>query len=178
MEPLAKPTGILLADHTQHVGAEATALLDAAPYPAQKYAALTGHDLRRLVLKAAEWHDVGKQDGWQAACQKDHAAYQNWVRRGQRGRFVATELQKGHFRHELDSLRRLHDPKNVDCKLPMCAYAAIAAHHGKLGYKHEHRWQRHEKHRWFWRQFLQKANSLNPDDATSFEAALDRKSVV
>ena len=169
MGPLAKPTGITLADHTRHVHNEAAELLAAYPYPVRKYAALTGRNLTELVLKAAEWHDAGKQDDWQQHCRLDHA---EWLRQGRPPRFRGQHLQKSGIRHELDSLRRLHDPGNPDCKLPMCAYAAIAAHHGKLGRKYEHRWQGHDKHKWFWQQFERTANKLNPADPASFDPAI------
>lgn len=172
MEPLGKPTGITLAEHTRHVDEEMGGLLEARPYLVHKYETLTGRDLRLLGLKAAEWHDVGKQDGWQQACRRDYAAYQQWQRQGRPGKFIAKELQKGEFRHEMDSLRRLHDPRSPDRKLPLCAYAAIAAHHGKLGRKHEDRWKSHHKHEWFWQQFEKKGNSLVPDDPASFERAI------
>ena len=172
MEPLGKPTGITLADHTRHVDEEMGGLLEARPYLVRKYAALTGRDLRLLGLKAAEWHDAGKQDGWQQACRQDYVAYQQWIRQGRRGKFIAKELLKGEFRHEMDSLRRLHDPRSHDRKLPLCAYVAIAAHHSKLGRKHKHRWESHHKHEWFWQQFEKKGNSLIPDDPASFEQAI------
>ena len=117
----------------------------------------------------AEWHDAGKQDDWQYYCRLDHA---EWLRQGRPRNFRGRHLQKSGIRHELDSLRRLHDPGSPDRKLPMCAYAAIAAHHGKLGRKHEHRWQGHDKHKWFWRQFERTANKLNPDDPASFDPAI------
>lgn len=172
MELLGKPTGITLADHTRRVGKEMGGLLEARPYLVRKYEALTGHDLRLLGLKAAEWHDAGKQDGWQQACRQDYVAYQQWLRQGRPGKFIAKELQNGEFRHEMDSLLRLFASRAPDRELPFCTYAAIAAHHGKLGYKHEDRWQKHNIHKWFWRQFAQKGNSLVPEDPASFEQAI------
>lgn len=169
MEPLAKPTGITLADHTRHVENEMQQQLGFYSYPVRKYAALTGRDLLTLGPKSAFWHDAGKQDGWQHYCRLDHA---EWLRLGRPRNFRGRHLQKSGIRHELDSLRRLHEPQQPDRKLPLCVYAAIAAHHGKLGRKHESRWQTHEKHQWFWGKFEQKANALNPDDAASFEQAI------
>jgi CRISPR-associated endonuclease/helicase Cas3 len=169
MEPLAKPTGITLADHTRHVGDEMQLLLAAYPYPVRKYAALTGRDLLTLGPKAAFWHDAGKQDDWQKYCRLDHA---EWLRLGRPHQFRGKHLQKSGIRHELDSLLRLFQPQNPDRELPFCAYVAIAAHHGKLGRKHEHRWQMHDKHKWFWEKFEQKGNALVSDDPASFDPAI------
>lgn len=175
MEPLAKPTGILLTDHTRHVREQVVALLVPRLFMRRKYANLTGHDLLALVDKSAEWHDAGKQDAWQACCRLD---YDEWVRQGRPRNFRGRHLQKSGIRHEMDSLRRLNHPNCPDQKLPLCAYTAIAAHHGKLGRQHEDRWldtrNKHHspKHREFWEMFERKGNSLNPAETASFDKAI------
>lgn len=83
MQPLAKPSGILLRDHRQHVFDEAKALLDAWPDLERHYAERTGGaSLRRRLADAAWWHDIGKKHRtWQAACQKDYEVYRTWRKR-------------------------------------------------------------------------------------------------
>jgi CRISPR-associated endonuclease/helicase Cas3 len=169
MELLAKPTGVTLADHTQHVREEAAGLLQARPFLSRKYAELTGRNLTELLDKTAEWHDAGKQDGWQAACRLD---YQEWLRLGRPQRFQGKHLQQSGIRHEMDSLLRLNHAKSKDRGLPICGYAAVAAHHGKLGRKHEKRWQTNPKHLAFWDQFLKKGGQLPPHEADSFDKAV------
>ncbi|MCA0270325.1 MAG: CRISPR-associated helicase Cas3' [Bacteroidetes bacterium] len=85
MEPLAKPSGILLRDHRQHVFDEAKALLNAWPHLEQRYAErCNGASLRKRLADAAWWHDIGKEhDTWQSACRKDYKVYRAWrVRQG------------------------------------------------------------------------------------------------
>lgn len=175
MEQLAKPTGqkqadgstlpITLADHTQHVRDEAACLLAARPFLAQKYLARTGRDLISVVDTAARWHDEGKlHNDWQQACQRD---YQEFLRRG----FTkGTNLQQAGIRHEMESLVRLN--QSADKGLPICGYTAIAAHHGKLGKKHEKRWQQTLNYQSFWQTFLNKGGEFT--DPTLQDAAFDQ----
>ena len=80
MQPLAKPSGILLCDHRQHVFDEAKALLDAWPHLERAYAERCGGaSLRKRLADAACWHDIGKEyPRWQTACRKDYAVYHAW----------------------------------------------------------------------------------------------------
>ena len=157
MEPLGKPSGILLADHRQHVVDEAERLLDVLPFLAEKYTSLVpGADFRRRVLRAAWYHDWGKEHGdWQSACRKDYQLYQDWRRRRglDPGAISATDwddyyrdtkntgpnLRDANLRHEFDSLRRCDADERFD--LSLAERVAIAAHHGKLSARHEHRWR-------------------------------------
>lgn len=175
MAPLAKPSGqkqadgsvlpITLIDHTQHVQDEAARFLVARPFLVQKYLARTGRNLALLVNTVARWHDEGKQHpDWQQACQED---YKDFLRRG----FTkGVNLQQAGIRHEMDSLVRLHH--SADQGLPMCGYAAIAAHHGKLGKKHEKRWQKSPNFHSFWQQFVRKGSEFT--DPLLLETAFDQ----
>jgi len=159
MTLLAKPSGISLRDHRQHVYDEAQRLLEKWPNLARKYQQLTGDDLEENLLHAAWWHDLGKaHDTWQSACRKDYQAYQDWLvaqgksvdlvdphvykayERYQRNQdqFVGKHIMQSRLRHEFASLHMLNERGH---RLPKSVIAAIAAHHGKLGLRHEHRWK-------------------------------------
>lgn len=133
---LAKSKGrlaISLEAHTSHVVDEARALLDARPFTEEKYRRLTGEDLRARLLRAAEWHDVGKRHRtWQMACRADR---EEWLATGRSG----THLMKANLRHEFASLWQA---AREGAGLSLPERAAIAAHHGKLSFKpkHERRW--------------------------------------
>lgn len=117
---------ITLEDHTAHVIEQAKYLLDARPFMEAKYERLTGEDLRDALVRAAEWHDVGKaRHEWQNACRKDY-------KQG-----TSHHLRDAGFRHELASLWWADHKK---ARLTFPERAAIAAHHGKLSFRHEHRW--------------------------------------
>ena len=164
-EPLAKPSGVTLADHRQHVVDEAERLLGlrpdetpGLPFLASKYARIVpSADLGRRVRRAAWYHDRGKAFPlWQDACQKDYALYRDWRRRrrldpdavdaddwnryyAERRGDTGPNLRKpGGIRHEIASLLLCDQDQRLDLSLP--ERVAIAAHHGKLGGRHEHRW--------------------------------------
>lgn len=81
---LAKPSGITLRDHRQHVHDEAVRLLDAWPTLDVRYTETCGTSLRQRVREAAWWHDVGKEHSeWQTACRQDYDVYRAW--RSRRG---------------------------------------------------------------------------------------------
>lgn len=179
MEPLAKPKGqqqadgssqpITLAAHTQHVQDEAARLLAARPFLAQKYLARTGRNLATLVDMSARWHDEGKlHHDWQQACQQD---YQEFLRRGYT---TGTNLQRAGIRHEMESLVRLN--LSADKALPLCGYTAIAAHHGKLGKKHEKRWQQTSSYQALWKHFVGKGGEFtDPALLNAFDQAIARR---
>jgi CRISPR-associated endonuclease/helicase Cas3 len=179
MEPLAKPMGqrqadgssqpITLADHTQHVRDEAARLLAARPFLARKYLARTGRDLNSLVDTAARWHDEGKlHHDWQQACQQD---YQEYLRRGFT---TGANLKQAGVRHEMESLVRLN--LSTDKPLPLCGYTAIAAHHGKLGQKHESRWQKTPNYQALWKHFVGKGGEFtDPALRDAFDQAIARR---
>jgi len=159
MESLAKPSGISLRDHRQHVFDQAKRLLETWPNLIQKYKRLTGGDLKHDLLTAAWWHDVGKEhDQWQSACRKDYKAYQTWlIEQGkpidlldpavynayerymrQSQKVAGKHIMKCGLRHELASLEIIHDKGK---EFPLSVLAAIGSHHGKLSRYHERRWK-------------------------------------
>ena len=161
---LAKTNGISLEDHTQHVVDEARRWLNAFPFLEAKYRARTGDDLRPQLLKAAEVHDQGKRHPtWQDACRKD-------AREG-----GGRHLMKAELRHELASLD-FAQKKGIALTLP--ERVAIAAHHGKLAYRHEHRWKNDGKGAFYaiWEDLYATSNQWTwnpPPDLT--EKALDER---
>lgn len=156
-KPLGKPSGISLEDHTNNVIEQARKVLTVLPFLKEKYARLTqGGDLENHVFVAACDHDLGKKHhSWQRACQADYEVYKAWrkqhglapdvvdaadyarfeasVKRGEVDR--PSKLMKAGLRHEFASIPRM--PKE---SVTMEAVVAIAAHHGKLSHRYEHRW--------------------------------------
>lgn len=167
-EPLAKPSGITLRAHRQHVYDEAVHLLDARPFLEAKYQQVTGEDLRRATLQAALWHDIGKDDriGWQDACRRDYEEYRIWRRingldpdtldAGDYGRYerycrrihknpgahLLAFTKRTGFRHEFESVRKMLAQK--DDVFSIVEQVAVAAHHGHLSYRpcDRERWER------------------------------------
>lgn len=161
MEPLAKPSGITYRDHRQHVYDEARKLLNVHPFWNVKYKTLTGEDLGKQVERAAWWHDAGKlHPKWTKACSDDYALYRRWrqdnglapdeVNAGDFKRYEAFKrtrkessspgLMKAKLRHEFDSLKQAVEKVGKVDPLTLAEKVAIAAHHGKLGLRHQHRW--------------------------------------
>lgn len=146
-EALAKPSGITLKDHVDHVVAEGQMLTRCFPATFDKYGKMTGNDLRKRLNGACLFHDEGKKhQQWQSACQRDYQEYLVWQSKsggtyqdyertckGQTGR----NLLKAGVRHEIDSLIR-HESKNFS----MPVQIAIGAHHGKLSVRHEEKWKK------------------------------------
>jgi CRISPR-associated endonuclease/helicase Cas3 len=166
MEPLAKPSGITLRDHRQHVYDEALALLNAHPFWERKYKDLTDDDLRYRLKRVAWWHDAGKaHPTWSDACRSDYNQYWTWRQEnGMRAEesdpmqnavdFKKYEaamrkakknsspcLMKTHLRHEFDSLAKARSKLKGDDALTLAELVAIAAHHGKLNHRHVDRWK-------------------------------------
>lgn len=161
MEHLAKPSGITLRDHRQHVLEEAEELLGlrpdespGLPFLAKKYTDLVPDgDLVSRVRSAAWYHDKGKEYPlWQNACRADYELYQQWRSRGrldpdaidarewdryyrERRGSTGPHLLKAGLRHEIASLKMCEGSG-----LDLSERVAIGAHHGKLGTRHEHRW--------------------------------------
>lgn len=134
---LAKPFGknpITLEDHTQHVIDEAKELLDTFPYWSVKYKRITGTNLGDQLINAAKYHDKGKEHStWQKACQKDHQYYLKT------GKEQSKNLRNAGLRHEFASLWWLN---KHNIPITLAEKAAIAAHHRKLSFKHQHRWEK------------------------------------
>ena len=157
---LAKPSGITLADHERHVWEQALAILEQSPFLATKYQKTVGKPLQPTLKRAIAWHDKGKRyPAWQQACQKDYELYQQWLTTQglsadtansdgyrqyvasclRQKRSSAPNLTKAGLRHEFASLAYAHH--SLEDPLTITEKAAIAAHHGKLNPKHEHRWK-------------------------------------
>lgn len=153
---LGKPSGITLKEHTQHVIDEAKYILKEHSFLIKKYFDLTEKDLEKELLKAARCHDWGKaHKQWQNACQLDHQVYKNWrIKNGlapeeinpvEYRQFTSEvesaglNLRGAKLRHELASLE-IAARNRVE--LSDEVKAAIAAHHGKLSFRHKHRWEK------------------------------------
>jgi CRISPR-associated endonuclease/helicase Cas3 len=111
---------ITLEAHVQHLYEERDVMLPYRAFVVQKYHERTGRHLDKMLHRSIFWHDEGKKDSeWQKHCRSN-------------------SLHLAKVRHELVSLVEMHHAKS-DASPPV--RAAIAAHHGKLGRKHEERWQ-------------------------------------
>ncbi len=154
---LAKTNGITLREHTQHVIDEAVRHLDAFPFLEDKYEQQTGELLRPQVVRAAMYHDQGKAaTPWQEACWAD--------RENESGR----NLMKVGMRHEIASLMWV-DEKNIELTFP--ERVAIGAHHGKLSYRHRHRWMDDKGGRFerYWNEFYNKAKQWDLDPPSNLK---------
>lgn len=168
---LAKPSGISLSSHTQHVWEEAEYILQSFDFLLKKYTSLTGNNLFEELKLAVHWHDAGKDDKqWQQACQLDYKLYEDWCRVNGKTASIqepttyqeyttacfnikkesAPHLLKAKLRHEFASL-----DKSKDANLSMPILTAIAAHHGKLHWRHKERWKDDGSGRFldFWEDF-------------------------
>ena len=115
---------VTLADHTEHVAAEARKLCEALGVTAVDTDA---------ILRAARWHDLGKA----------HEVFQDTMRRGLRCKasydgVLLAKTENGHlrherayFRHELASALAFLAHKAWARDADLVAYL-IAAHHGKV----------------------------------------------
>ncbi len=108
----------------------------------QKYHERTARHLDKMLHRSILWHDEGKKDEqWQKHCRSN-------------------SLQLAKVRHELVSLVAMHKAK-VDASPPV--RAAIAAHHGKLGFQHEERWLERPEFKEYnlWTQYRQMGDRLD-----------------
>lgn len=169
MEPLAKPSGITLADHTRHVREQVAAVLRARPFLIFKYAQRTGQNLLTLADACARWHDEGKQHPrWQRACRQDFEESEK------SGRVVGRHLREAKVRHEFDSVTRMRKQQDL-ALLPRMVQVAVAAHHGKLGFRFQHRWQDEPAFWPIWTELLRESGELRPDRPADFEQAIARR---
>lgn len=158
-----KPSGLSLREHVENVKRQGRLLREQFPFWATKYKQLFGKDLDRLCTAAEEYHDHGKASNknWQNACVKDVALYHNWLKSHglptdqvnrqlhdryeeacrRRGVASAPNLFKAGVRHEFASVKYVKQ-KKISVGDPVIA--AIAAHHGKLG------WGKYVVRRWRW----------------------------
>lgn len=173
---LAKPSGVTLEQHKNDVILEGKLLAKDYPFTFQKYFQLIGKSLERRLNIVTCFHDDGKEvEKWQIACQRDFQNYLIW-KQNYGGTFQkyandkkenpGQNLRKAGIRHEFQSL--LFNEKK---KLPICLRAAIAAHHSKLGYKHEERWIK-EGVDHLWKEFQKESNRVLDQRLTLEEVAL------
>lgn len=126
---LAKPSGVTLVKHTNHVISEGEVLIN--NFLQNKYQKRVHKSLKERIKLICQYHDYGKRENqWQSACQRDYAVYRN-----NPVNFVAENIKKAGIRHELYSAIEAKR-----CKMPLSLIAAIAAHHGKLNVKNAQRW--------------------------------------
>lgn len=174
---LAKPSGITLETHVSNVISEAEMIEQKRSKTFKKYSAETSKDLTKRFLFACENHDNGKKaDKWQSACQKDYTNFLNWNKQNN-GNYREYEkalnkesgknLRKAGIRHELIPAMKL-----LKNQLPPDLAAAIAAHHGKLGYKFETRWQKENK-KHLWDAFESLSNDISEKE--NFELSLKKQ---
>ena len=144
--PLAKSSGVTLQEHTNNVITEGNYIIESFPFTMQKYQSIVGKDLSKRLRGACKYHDDGKSHPrWQEACYEDYNQFLEW-QRANGGDFQAyskamkgktgDSLMKTGIRHEIYSLIM-----NKSNGFSMPVQIAIAAHHSKLSYKHEHRWK-------------------------------------
>lgn len=165
---LAKPTiNISLEEHTNNVIREAQDILESRPFLIKKYKNITGKDLKKRLLTAAKYHDIGKQHPtWQKACAKDYKIFKETNNPSK-----LHHLRNANFRHEIASLSF----KGLD-KLSYPVKVAIGAHHGKLAEKESHRWEdEKQKGKDIWNQFKGLKNEIvfsNKSDFEKFKEAI------
>jgi CRISPR-associated endonuclease/helicase Cas3 len=168
-EPLAKPSGVLLRDHIQNLLTQARNAFSQREFVIEKYREMTkGADFVEDVEKSARWHDIGKTDSqWQDACQKDYAVWQK-LSKAEKKSFRGTHIMKAGLRHEMASLE-IARKKNHHLSLPI--QSAVAAHHGKLSRRHEHRWlENASRFSAFWDEF----NGLSAEFPTYQKETFDK----
>lgn len=177
MEPLAKPSGLPLQEHVDHVVSEGASILEQFPFLIEKFKRLTGKDLALQLRGACLFHDEGKKlDAWQVACRKDFEEFLAWQRKhggnwqgykkamdGKEGR----HLRKIGKRHEIESLIRKQEKLSFPIKV------AIAAHHNKLTERHEERWKNDfgQEGLEIWKTFKREQNKF--ETILEFPQALD-----
>lgn len=129
MPDYAKSDGITTIEaHVQHLQDEREVMKPFRSFVLQKYFERTSRDLNKMLHRSIVWHDEGKRDPtWQYHCRMD-------------------TLRNAKVRHELVSLLEMHK-RGIDASPPV--RAAIAAHHGKLSHRHEHRWYERDEFKAF-----------------------------
>jgi len=192
MSDLAKPSGILLQDHVQHLQHEADEYFRAHPFVIKKYADFSGgKNLVKSVKASIEWHDEGKRHPfWQTACKQDHEelkrvgyrvemwcdvcsqTHEVWRKRP---RFNGKNLIKagGKMRHEFASLEMLH---RAFPNAPLTVKTAIGAHHRKLSERNQHRWFSKEfpEFEKFWHEFFGEKHFTVEGEAAFEQAVMKR----
>jgi CRISPR-associated endonuclease/helicase Cas3 len=168
---LAKPSGITFEQHKLDVMSEGELMSQQMPFTFAKYQQRVGKDLSIRLMRVCKHHDVGKNHvKWQEACQKDYEDYLNW-KKEHNGSFreysddeknsAGKNIRVAGIRHELQSLWYA-----LKINMPVVSQVAIAAHHGRLGYKFESRWK-DEGLESFWKEFLRTSNDVSENCSLS-----------
>lgn len=176
---LAKPSGITLSEHKCDVVAESVELCRNLPASLEYYSKLTGKDMVKRLRVVASLHDEGKclSIRWQDACRKDYCKFVQWKKENAEGSFndychdnpseAGRNLRKVGVRHEMYSLKPA-----LDKRLPIPLLVAIAAHHSKLGYGFEDKWNANDLFAKCWERFVQTSNMVI--EAGSFQSVCDK----
>jgi CRISPR-associated endonuclease/helicase Cas3 len=164
-QTLAKPSGITLMQHRLDVMSEGKLISEQMPFSFEKYEHVVGKSLSTRLCYACKFHDDGKAEVWQTACQKDYQAYLTWKIKNTNKTYndyvkeniniAGKNIRHAGIRHEFYSLST-----NVCKNMPLILQVAIAAHHGKLGFKFENRWK-DEGFIEYWKLFLKKSNDIS-----------------
>ena len=151
---------------------EGALLVANTPFVLQKYQEQTGKNLSRRIELVGQFHDEGKElsDKWQNACQQDYNDFLNWQLKNKGKNFkdysikedVGTNIRKAGVRHEFHSLKK-------NSTLPLILQAAIAAHHGKLGFEFEDRWEK-EGFSDLWKKFEKEKNRIIEQNSLALSA--------
>lgn len=169
---LAKPTGLTLEEHIGNLLKQTKVALKMRPFVVRKYLEMTGEDFAAAVKQSARWDDKGKEHPiWQNACRSDFEIYQTFSEAEKKSlpNSWAKHLQKAGIRHELASLEFIH---RLQANVSVPVRVAVAAHHGKLGEKNEHRWQEYNEFQKFWDEFYGLGHSFQTGEKESFEQAI------
>ena len=172
MEILAKSDGTSLEQHTQDVRDEAAQLIASRPFVSRKYLQCTKRDLPGLLDETARWHDEGKRHNrWQTACRGDYEESKVT------GKNCGSRLMRAGIRHEIASLALMEDG---GAQLPLCGWAAVAAHHRKLSERHRKRWCDEKladwkRHDGFWRTFKNAATKFPAHETESFDQVIIKR---
>ena len=176
---LAKPSGITLSEHEDDVVAEAMEICRSLPASLDFYSKLTGKDLVKRLRVSASLHDEGKRLSilWQIACRKDYCNFLRWKSENPSGTFndyshskpgeAGANLRNTGVRHEMFSLKPA-----CDKRLPMPLLVAIAAHHSKMGYGFEEKWNAKELFSECWKRFIRNSNEVI--EAESIRSVCDK----
>ena len=168
---LAKPSGITLAEHEADVVAEAMEICRNLPASLDYYSRLTGKDLVKRLRVSASLHDEGKRLSkcWQDACRKDYCNFLRWKNDNPSGTFndysldkfgeAGANLRRTGVRHEMYSLKPA-----LEKRLPMPLLVAIAAHHSKLGYGFEEKWNTKDLFAECWKHIVRISNEIVEED--------------
>ena len=158
----------------ENVVCESMAICQILPASLEKYSKVTKKDLTNGLCNSAKWHDEGKGcDKWQNACKEDYERFLLWKNNNPSRSFleyseekpqeVGKSIRKCGVRHEMESLGMVKSEELLDSEL-----VAIAAHHGKLGYNFDEKWEKTKDYKEFWMCFRKLSNKVIEKDSFSY----------